>query len=93
MTLDKLQKIATTHVDAKYKAKWLKWWNSSPMSREALRFLSSTAKDIEFDAWLVKTSFWAQVVLLISHIHCHFLFIVCDFYLLNYVALKLIFEY
>ena len=28
MTIEKLQKVATTHVDASFKAKWLGWWNS-----------------------------------------------------------------
>ena len=49
MTLEKLQKIATTPVDGKYKVKWLKLWNSSPMTREALRFLSLNFVDIDFD--------------------------------------------
>ena len=34
----KLQKIATTAVDSKYKVKWLKWWNLSPITHEALHF-------------------------------------------------------
>ena len=38
MTLEKLQNIATTSVDDKYKLKWLKWWNSSSMVRKALDF-------------------------------------------------------
>ena len=29
MTIEKLQKVATLQVDAKYKAKWLHWWNLS----------------------------------------------------------------
>ena len=28
MTIEKLQKVATTHVDASFKAKCLRWWNS-----------------------------------------------------------------
>jgi hypothetical protein len=63
MTLEKLQKIATTPVDDKYKVKWLKWWNSSPMAREALRFLPQNFIDNDLDVWLVKASFWAQVIL------------------------------
>jgi hypothetical protein len=63
MTLEKLQKIATTHVDGKYKVKWLKWLNSSPMTREALRFLPQNFIDNDLDVWLVKASFWAQVIL------------------------------
>ena len=63
MTLEKLQKIATTPVDDKYKVKWLKWWNSSPMTREALLFLPPNFIDNDLDLWLVKASFWAQVIL------------------------------
>ena len=28
MTIEKLQKVVTTHVDASVKAMWLWWWNS-----------------------------------------------------------------
>lgn len=63
MTLEKLQKIATTPVDGKYKVRWLKWWNSSPMTRDALRFLPPNFIDNDLDLWLVKASFWAQVML------------------------------
>jgi hypothetical protein len=27
MTIEKLLKVATTHVDASFQAKWLWWWN------------------------------------------------------------------
>ncbi|KAG0572476.1 hypothetical protein KC19_VG098300 [Ceratodon purpureus] len=30
MTLDKLQKIVLAAVEAKFKARWLRWWNSLP---------------------------------------------------------------
>jgi hypothetical protein len=63
MTLEKLQKIVTTPVDGKYKVKWLKWWNSSPTTREALRFLPQNFIDNDLDVWLVKASFWAHVIL------------------------------
>lgn len=61
MTLEKLQMIATTPVEPKFKARWLKWWNSSEMARESLRFPLGDVKDKELDAWLIKASFWAQV--------------------------------
>jgi hypothetical protein len=41
MTIEKLQKVATTHVDAHYKAKWLRWWNSTPDVKEKNKFPSS----------------------------------------------------
>jgi hypothetical protein len=63
MTLEKLQKIATTPVDGKYKVKWLKWWNSSSMTREALHFLPPNFIDNDLDLWLVKASFSAHVIL------------------------------
>ena len=34
MTIEKLQKVATSHVDASFKAKWLLWWNSSFVKSE-----------------------------------------------------------
>ena len=50
MTLEKLQKIATTPVNGKYIEKWLKWWNLSPITHEALYFLSLNFinNDLEF---------------------------------------------
>lgn len=63
MTIEKLQKIATAHVEAEYKAKWLRWWNSSSMRRAAYRFPSPNFKEADLDFWLNKATFWAQVVL------------------------------
>ena len=63
MTFEKLQKTTTIPIDGKYKVKWLKWWNSSPMPRNALRFLPPNFIDNDLDLWLVKASFWAHVVL------------------------------
>ena len=57
MIVEKLQKFATNPMDDKYKVKWLKWWNLSPMTRDALRFLPSIFLDNDFDLWLVKASF------------------------------------
>lgn len=54
MSLEKLQKIATTPVNDKYKGKWLKWWNSTPMPCGSLRFLQPNFRDID---WFVNASF------------------------------------
>ena len=56
LTLEKLQKIATTRVPGQFKARWLKWWNSSFMSRVSLHLTSNDTKDSELDAWLSKAS-------------------------------------
>ena len=63
MTIEKLQKIATSQVDKVYKAKWLRWWNSSTMRRAAYRFPSPNFREADLDFWLNKATFWAQVVL------------------------------
>ena len=61
MTLDKLQKIVPAAVDAKFKARWLRWWNSSPSSRLSYRFLPLEFKEGDLDHWLNKAAFWAGV--------------------------------
>jgi hypothetical protein len=61
MTIEKLEKIATAHVEAKYKARWLRWWNSSDATRQSYRFPSSTDKEAAWDPWINKATFWAEV--------------------------------
>jgi hypothetical protein len=61
MTLDKLQKIVPAAVEAKYKARWLRWWNSSPNSRVSYRFPPPDCKESDLDPWLNKAAFWAGV--------------------------------
>ena len=63
MTIEKLQKIATSQVEGVHKAKWLRWWNSSSMRRAAYRFLPPNFKEANLDFWLNKAMFWAQVVM------------------------------
>ena len=66
MTIEKLQKVATTHVDASFKAKWLRWWNSSANVKIKNHFPSSNPiREKVLDDWLNKASFWA-------HVHFHF---------------------
>jgi hypothetical protein len=62
MTIEKLQKVATTHVDAHFKAKWLRWWNSPAEVKDKNRFPSSLPiREKVLENWLNKASFWAQV--------------------------------
>ena len=63
MTIEKLQKVATTHVDATYKARWLRWWNS-PADVKTQNMFPSTLplRERVLDDWLHKASFWAQVL-------------------------------
>ena len=61
MTLEKLQMIATASVESIFKFKWWRWWNSSNMSRESLRFPLGDIKEKELEKWLIKASFWVQV--------------------------------
>ena len=48
--LKKLQKIAIIRVPGQFKARWLKWWNSSSMSRRSLHLTSNDTKNSELDA-------------------------------------------
>jgi hypothetical protein len=62
MTIEKLQKVATAHVDAHFKAKWLRWWNSPADVKDKNRFPSSLPlREKVLENWLNKASFWAQV--------------------------------
>jgi hypothetical protein len=62
MTIEKLQKVATTHVDAHVKARWLRWWNSNAAVKTQNMFPSTLPlRERVLDDWLHKASFWAQV--------------------------------
>ena len=64
MTIEKPQKVATAHVDAHFKAKWLRWWNSPADVKEKNRFPSSLPlREKVLKNWLNKAYFWAQVQL------------------------------
>jgi hypothetical protein len=57
MTQDKVQLVATAAVSPQFKCKWLTWWNSSTLTREALHFPPSGVSDRDFEAWLNRASF------------------------------------
>jgi hypothetical protein len=61
MTLDKLQLIATAVVPDPTKVRWLSWWNSSSLSREALHFPPKPVSDKDLEGWINKASFYAGV--------------------------------
>ena len=62
MTIEKLQKVATIHVDAHFKAKWLRWWNSSAEVKEQNKFPSALPlKEKVLKNCLNKAFFWAQM--------------------------------
>ena len=62
MTIEKLQKVVTTHVDVHFKAKWLRWWNSPAKVKEANIYLSALSlREKVLKNWLNKASLWAQV--------------------------------
>ena len=61
MTIEKLQKVATTHVDAFFKAKWLQWWNFSSDVKIKNQFPSALPlREKVLDNWLNIASIWAQ---------------------------------
>ena len=58
MTIEKLQKVATTHVDASLKAMWLQWWNSSTDVKIKNQFPSVLPlREKVLNDWLNKASF------------------------------------
>lgn len=63
MTIEKLQKIVTANIEAKHKARWLRWWNASSLTvRQSYRFPGSKDKDLFWDSWINKASFWTEVL-------------------------------
>lgn len=64
MTPKKLQKVFATVVQPQFRVRWLKWWNSSDLSREALHFLSPGFIDATLESWLPRAKFWAEVTCL-----------------------------
>ena len=62
MTIEKLQKVATAVVEPKFKARWLKIWNSSALARKAQRFPRDEVKESMLYNWLPRATFWAQVL-------------------------------
>ena len=83
MRIEKLQKVATTHVDASLKIKWLWWWNS-PAEVKLRNKYPSVLPLLEkgLDDWLNKTSFGAQVYLQVFSP-------ICFFYSLTFLTLVL----
>ena len=71
MTIEKLQKVATTHVDASLKAMWLRWRNSLTEVKNRNNFPSIfSLREKVLDDWLNKISFWAQ-----GHLQVLFIFL------------------
>jgi hypothetical protein len=59
--LEKLQQVAIALVEPKYKVRWLWWWNSSAMARDAYGFSKNPASENKLKPWLDKAAFWACV--------------------------------
>jgi hypothetical protein len=81
MSIKKLQKVATTHVDASVKARWLRWWNSPADVKAMNKFPTSLPlREKVLEEWLHKASFWAQVF--------HFTFLKLDEWWGGSISLK-----
>lgn len=61
MNPEKLQKVSTTVVQPHFRVCWLKWSNSSEMSREASHFPPPGFTDPVLESWLPRAAFWAEV--------------------------------
>jgi hypothetical protein len=62
MTIEKLQKVATTHGDAFFKTKWLRWWNSPSEVKFKNQIPSVfSLREKILDDWFNKASFWVQI--------------------------------
>lgn len=74
MTIDKLRLIATASVQPRFKALWLTWWNAPPTMRAAYKFPTPDSK-IPLATWIIKASFWAEVIYMFHfsklQFYCH----------------------
>jgi hypothetical protein len=61
MSLEKLQLIATACATPQFKVRWLRNWNLSVHSRQAVHFPPKGFTERDFEGWLNKASFWAGV--------------------------------
>lgn len=61
MLIEKLYSLATTAMDINSKLTWLDRWNWDPKSREELKFPKLKFSDEQFNTFLNKATFWAQV--------------------------------
>ena len=81
LTLDKLQLIATTVVPPHHKLRWLRWWNSSIHTREAVRFPLRPVNEERLTSFIVRAAWWAGVSFYISFdlvcLHSFSTFILC----------------
>ena len=63
MTIKKFQKVATTHVDASIKARWVRWWNSPADVKTINKFPTALPlREKVLDDWLHRASFGAHVL-------------------------------
>ena len=61
MSIEKIQKVATTHADASIKARRLWWWNSPAGVKTINKFRTShPLREKVLDDWLHRASFWAH---------------------------------
>ena len=84
MTIEELQKVTTTHINALFKGRWLRWWNSPTDVKIKNKFPSFIRlHERVLDDWLHKASFWAHVFLYLLHFYLetfilyHLKFYVC----------------
>ena len=86
LTLDKLQIIATTVGPPHHKLRWLKWWNSSVHTREAVRFPLRPVNAVHLNSFIVKAAWWGGVSFSINIdlvcLHSFSTFILCNFIVL-----------
>ena len=66
LTLEKLQLIATSNVAPVHKVKWIKFFNSSVATREAVRFPPKPMNEEKLGIFLVKACWWAGVCIIAS---------------------------
>jgi hypothetical protein len=59
MSIEKLAKIANCHVPCEFKARWLRWWNSTMTVCNGNKFPFVPMKERVLEVWLHKASFWA----------------------------------
>jgi hypothetical protein len=58
ISLEKLQVLVTSCVDAFQKVMWLTWWNVKHLVQKNLKFPDTKVSNADFIKWLHKAIFW-----------------------------------
>lgn len=63
-SLEKLLLMTYTSADRQHKVRWMKWWNASPHTQKARKFLATIVTKNKLAVFLSKVLWWVGVSIL-----------------------------